>query len=286
MPPIPVYVVHWNAPADCKATVNAFAAQTCSTQVIVLDNGSEATAFNPIAGIPGIDVVPLGENLGYGPAANVGLRRWLADGKSGWAVVAAHDALPDPDCLERLLVAAEQLRRAGIVCPEFGIFEIPGADALHGPRFERVGRRERGWESVLFPHGTLMLLRRACVESIGLFDERYFAFGEEQDLGARAWAAGWNVGIVWGARVRNPGHRVPGPMASYLQTRNSLRYVRDHLGLAAALVRVVVSTVNTFVLLVHRTGRPSMFSFRARLRGVWDFVLGRSGPPPRSVTAR
>jgi N-acetylglucosaminyl-diphospho-decaprenol L-rhamnosyltransferase len=281
--PVTVFVVHWNAPTQCRATIDAFTTQTRPTHVTVLDNGSQPDSLASIIERPGIEVISLGENLGFGPAANVGIRRWLAVDEGDWAVVAAHDALPDPDCLERLIEAAEDRTRAGIVSPEFGVFEIPEVNPVHGPRFRRVGPRPPGWESVSFPHGTLMLLRRACIDDVGVFDERYFAFGEEQDLGTRARVAGWDVGIVWGARVRNPGHLVPGRTASYLQIRNSLLYVRDHLGLGAILIRIVATSANTFVLLIHRRGRPSMYSFRARLAGIRDFVLGRFGPPPSTV---
>ena len=46
-----------------------------------------------------------------------------------------------------------------------------------------------GWEPVDYPHGTLLLARRACLEDVGLFDERYFSYCEEADLGLRARAA-------------------------------------------------------------------------------------------------
>jgi len=43
-----------------------------------------------------------------------------------------------------------------------------------------------GWEDAGYPHGTLLLARRECLLDIGLFDERYFAYCEEADLGERA----------------------------------------------------------------------------------------------------
>ena len=40
---------------------------------------------------------------------------------------------------------------------------------------------ESGFEYSGYPHGTLMLVRRACAEQVGIFDERYFAYCEESE---------------------------------------------------------------------------------------------------------
>ena len=48
-----------------------------------------------------------------------------------------------------------------------------------------------------------MMLRRDCLDEVGLFDERYFSYCEEADLALRARRAGWKVGLVRGARVQN-----------------------------------------------------------------------------------
>ena len=91
---------------------------------------------------------------------------------------------------------------------EVGNFGGPGDDvkpAVHRWIGTYLAPREvaDGWEDAAYPHGTLMVLRRACLEDIGVFDERYFAYSEEADLALRASRAGWAVGIVWGAVVRN-----------------------------------------------------------------------------------
>ena len=44
----------------------------------------------------------------------------------------------------------------------------------------------------------MLFARRGALEDVGLFDERYFAYCEEADLGLRAVAAGWEVGLVRG----------------------------------------------------------------------------------------
>ena len=68
----------------------------------------------------------------------------------------------------------------------------------------------------------LMLVRRACAEQVGIFDERYFAYCEESELALRADAAGWRCGLIRGAMVRNPGMSASIERVAYLQLRNTL----------------------------------------------------------------
>ena len=66
-----------------------------------------------------------------------------------------------------------------------------------------------------------MLVRRQCLDEIGLFDQRYFAYGDEHDLGARAVRHGWKVVLVWGSIVTNPATRTEnsGEVTCLLVTR-------------------------------------------------------------------
>jgi len=70
--------------------------------------------------------------------------------------------------------------------------------------------RSRGWlekdsgqydlaEEVLCPNGCAALYRRAMIEDVGLFDEAYFAYLEDFDLGLRGQLRGWRCRYVPGA---------------------------------------------------------------------------------------
>jgi GT2 family glycosyltransferase len=54
---------------------------------------------------------------------------------------------------------------------------------------------------VLFPDGAAALYRRSMLEDVGLFDEAFFAYGDDADLGLRGRLAGWNCIYVPGALV-------------------------------------------------------------------------------------
>ena len=130
-----------------------------------------------------------------------------------------------------------------------------------------------------------MLARRGCLAEVGLFDERYFAYCEEADLGERVRRAGWEVGVVWDAVVENPSLSASSTVVEYLQLRNSLLLVRDHFGRYPAFIRLTMAIGDTVLRAVAPRRRTPIFSVPARWRAMVDFGRGRFGPPPRSLAA-
>jgi N-acetylglucosaminyl-diphospho-decaprenol L-rhamnosyltransferase len=275
-----VVIVHWNQPERLAATAAAFrACEDVAVRLTVVDNGSVRRPPAPIAD----ELVDAGANVGFGPAANIGLRRFLADGSDGeWVAVAPHDALPAPGCLRRLLDAVEARPDAGLACADFGDGATPVLDAYLGGILGQQTVAE-GWEPAGYPHGTLLLARRSCLQDIGLFDERYFSYGEEADLGARAGDAGWEVGLVRGAIVVNPGLHTAAPEVAYLQLRNTLLHVREHSGRYHAVVRAQLALLQLVVGAACPARRDPFWHAGARLRAVVDHARGRYGPPPASL---
>ena len=106
--PVSVVVIHRNRADAIERTVTAFADQTIATRIIVVDNGSDPAAVEALPGLIGeAELVLTGSNLGFGPGGNVGIRRWLRDHDTDWLAIAPHDALPEPDTLERATVRSE-----------------------------------------------------------------------------------------------------------------------------------------------------------------------------------
>ena len=280
MEPVRVVLVHREQPERCITTARAFLAQDGDVDLTIVDNGSSPAALAKLRdALPGVDLVELGDNTGFGPGANAGLRKWLAEGEGEWCALAPHDALPEPGAVRALVEAAMARPNAGLACAEFGEPLVPVLDPYFGG-IQLPRTLEDGWEDAGYPHGTLMLLGRRCLEDIGLFDERYFAYCEEADLGARARARGWDVGIVWGARVRNPSISSNAALNDYLMMRNTLLLVRDHSGRYKVTVRFVMALYQTVFWAFSAHKRPPIFSARGRFLGMRDWLRGRLGPPP------
>jgi len=276
-------IVHWNRPAECAATARAFDKQDAGLRIVVLDNNSAPDAFERLRGSlePSVAVIRLPENKGWGPALNIGLREWLEHDTSELCLISAHDADPAPDCVPCLLQAMQRDAKIGIACPEYPDGSIPRLSPMHGVAQEFAERlRPNELRQIDVPHGTLMIVRRACLIDIGLFDERYFAYGDEHELGARARRHGWKIALVGGAVVANPETTTASELRSYLFTRNSLLLVHDYFGRFAASRRAALLLLNTLRLSLGARDGNFAFSSRARWRGCRDYLAGRFGPPP------
>jgi GT2 family glycosyltransferase len=281
-----VSIVHWNRPEECLATVAAFQSASINLAIEVVDNHSTDEAFARLRdSLPeGVVLSRLPENVGWGSAHNVVLERWLEDGAEAFCFVSAHDALPEPGCLEALLDAMRAHPSWGMACPEYGKGELPVYGLLRGPRVVPHERGHAGQVTeVEHAFGTLIVLRRESVAQAGAYDRGYFAYGDEVEICLRFRRQGWQIGLVWGAVVHNPGTWVSSPVVGYLWARNAPRIARSTHGVAGMIARLLVILISTARDTLRRAPAGSQASPRARWLGVRDFFRGYRGAPPSEV---
>ncbi|MEQ8841447.1 MAG: glycosyltransferase [Acidimicrobiales bacterium] len=282
-PPVTVVVIHRDRPDAVGRTVDAFRNQSVPTRVLVVDNGSSAETQDALPSLVGdAEVILTGANLGFGPGGNVGLRRFLGDGIGEWVAIAPHDALPDADTLEKMLHAVDDRPSVGLMSADVGDGMRPIIQPYLGT-IDAAPTVDAGFDPADYPHGTLMMCRRACLEEVGLFDERYFAYCEESEIAIRAARAGWSCGVIRGAMVRNPGMSASIERVAYLQLRNTLLMLKEHYGRRNELFRIAVALVQIPVGVVHAPSRGLHWSPAGRLKGIRDHLRGRYGPPPADV---
>lgn len=189
--------------------------------LVFVNNGGTSAVADEVAASLGGRVLTSAENLGYGGGANLG----LATSTSEWAVVANPDLVWEPGSLDVLLEAGEAEDRAGSLGPALLNTDgtvYPSARAVPSLRqgighavlgrvwpsnpWSRDYRREHevagnhsrtaGWLS-----GACLVLRRSALKDVGGFDESYFMFFEDLDLGERLRDSGWINLYVPAARV-------------------------------------------------------------------------------------
>jgi len=252
-----------------------------AVRIAVVDNGSAPAALDTVrAGLPAeVALLEQGANTGFGPGANAGFRWFLARDPADWLAVCPHDARPLPGCLARLVAETAARPRAGLASADVGDGLTPIVDRYFGA-IPAPARVTDGWEDAGYPHGTLMIARRRCLEDVGLFDERYFAYCEEAELALRAKRAGWQVGVVRGADVRNGYVGSRAAVIDYLQLRNTLLMVREHSGRYHAFIRLTIALGQLAHGAVVPAARGPYWAPGARALAIADHLWGRYGPPP------
>jgi N-acetylglucosaminyl-diphospho-decaprenol L-rhamnosyltransferase len=214
--------------------------------VIMADNGStDGAPEEAVQRYPNARLLRTGGNLGYGTAVNRAVAEVTPE--SEFVVVANPDVQWGPSSIDVLLEAAERWPRAGslgplIRDPDGSVYpsarHLPslirgGMHAVVGPfwkanpwtaeyRQERTEPSERpvGWLS-----GSCLLLRRSAFDEVSGFDERYFMYMEDVDLGDRLGKAGWqNVYVPSAEILHDKGHATGRDPARNLAAHHTSTY--------------------------------------------------------------
>ncbi|MGY4643098.1 glycosyltransferase family 2 protein [Cellulomonas sp. URHB0016] len=219
-----VCVVYHPGPELERFAATLTSATTAPVDLVLVDNGDDHTVARAVAARYGASLVVAGRNLGYGGAAN----RGALDATGPWLVVANSDIEWEAGALDTLLEAGAAEPRAAALGPALLNVDgtvYPSARALPsltqgaghallvrlwpGNPWTRAyranhehtgGQRAAGWLS-----GACLLLRSEAFAEVGGFDEGYFMFFEDVDLGDRLGRAGWTNLYVPAARVTHVG---------------------------------------------------------------------------------
>lgn len=196
-------------------------------EVAVVDNSgaSLVKARSPVRVISNV------RNAGFGGAVNQAVRESAAE----FVATLNDDTVADPHWLGRLVAAMDARPDVGMCAPCVRLGD--------GSRLDSAGMllcvdgvaKQRGHgrppaefareEETLFPSGSAALYRRKMLEETGLFDEDFFLYCEDTDLGLRARWAGWKCLYVPGACVDHRHSHSAGrasAMKAYYVERNRL----------------------------------------------------------------
>jgi GT2 family glycosyltransferase len=209
-------------------------------RIILVDNASDdGTAAAVRAECPTVTLIENSENRGFATACNQGIRA----SSEPFVLLLNPDTVAEPSQLEKLLEVMQAQPAVGACGPR--IINPDGSQQLSCRAFPTLGALacdELGL-SALLPNsrwlagygrsacpldatrnvdqlmGSCLLLRRAALEDVGLFDERFFVYFEEVDLCLRLKRAGWQVLFVHEATIVHVGGQ-----SSKTDRLNSLRH--------------------------------------------------------------
>jgi len=281
---VTVVIVNWNSGPLLGECLESLSRQTLQpTRVLVMDNGSVDGSADCVERFAGVSLRRLGKNLGFAVANN----RAFDEVDTEFVALLNPDASADPQWLERLLTAAKSHPSVAV----FGSLQlVSGAeekvdglgDAYHftGAAWRKgFGRRLARIDlvpgEIFAACGAAALYRRDALLRAGGFDEDFFCYCEDVDLGFRLRLAGERCLFVPDAVVHHHGAATSGgnrgEFAVYHGHRNLVwTYVKDVPGILFWVFLPLHILLNV-AFIVHLSLRGQG---RLIIRAKWDAIKG------------
>ena len=183
-------------------------------------------------------------NFGFSKACNIGIKYALGNLASDFVLLLNQDTIVQKNLLKDLLVWHER-KGTGAYCPKIlmrksskiwwiGTKFFSIGDLLKNPKLSVSYHIDKEQEDNFFFEeplereaitGCALFLPRKLIEDVGLFDERFFMYGEDLDYSLRTKAKGYKLFIIPGAVVY---HDVGMENEALITGRNFERIVRRY----------------------------------------------------------
>jgi len=283
---ITIVIISWHNINHLYQCLNKFYEQSLSTfELILLDSGSTYNSVQDLMkqhGNLNIKIRNLESNLGFAAANNLGAR--MAKGK--WLALLNADAFPEPDWLEKLIKAADEN-------PEYSFFSSRQIQANDPEYLDGAGDEyhisglawRRGYNHKASDYGheqkevfsacaAAALISRELFLEMGGFDENFFSYFEDVDLGFRLRLLGRKCLYVPDAVVHHVGSASTGKRSDfsvYYGYRNMIWTFFKNMPspLIWLLLPIHIATLVFFIFYLSLRGQGKVM-----LRAVFDAIIG------------
>ena len=293
-----VSILNWNGIEDTISCLSGLARDNCPRiQFAVLDNGSRDDPTVQLAAMfPDVECFRMPKNLGFTGGHNWMIKLAIERGYGSvfmlnndceidiGAILALQNAMDaDPE----IAVLSSLVYRSG---PDRHALMVAGSIDWAKQRSIRPSdpdtRAPPGQPILLV--GTALLLRCSAMQQIGLLDDRYFAYYDDNDLSARLAAAGLKAAYCQASICLHQYKALHdhSAMALYLMARNQWLFWSTHTPLEfrhGTTRRLLSYSLHQVAHLV--THRVDLAKVNAIADGCWDAWRGHFGSPPPNLSS-
>lgn len=297
---VSVIIPNWNGARFLPVCLGSLQRQTWRDFVTyVVDNGSVDASLELLRrDHPEVSVVGLPTNLGFSAAMNAGITaskgeivvalnndtevdsRWLEE------LVRALDAHPRVgSCASKVLAFTQrtEIDSFGDGYTRYGLAFKVGSRSIDDGRFART-------ETVFSACAAAAAYRRTMLDEIGNFDEDFFCYMEDVDLGLRAQLAGFGCVAVPTAIVYHIGAASTGggptEFSVRMTTKNLFNVLIKNMPWPLLLAMLPLSLAAQAVLLTRALLRPGDAALRPHLGGYWRGLVAAIRHAPAMLRKR
>lgn len=295
-PVIAVVILNYNSAEDTIACVDAVKRLDYpQLRIFLVDNASQDGSVDALQGAhPDVPLIVSESNRGYSGGNNLGIEKALQDPTIRYVWLLNNDALPVPDALTALVTVAEEHPKS-----------LVGSLVLYPDgRFQRVGNQLNRWLGSLKSYheqqveegltvesltGCSMLIPREALEAVGLLNEDYFLYFEDNDFCLRANKAGFRCVVAPQSKIFHQEGASTGrnkPLVTYYYQRNRLLLAQRFFSPVQWILvqlytryRLFRSTIKT-IAQKHPDAKAHHRAFTIAVR---DFYAGVKGKCPHNI---
>ena len=296
-----ISILNWNSAQDTLNCIRSVLASSLDSKdkmhIYVLDNGSDMEDYGILK--DGIDhsrveMIRMEENIGFAAGHNVIIKRAI-EMQANYVWLLNNDTITQSNVLMRLMGEMNEYPRCGVISPvivRMGNTEIvDSCGAMHHwksfssitPPFAEAKRLQEEIPEKIWLIGTAIMIRVDAIKEIGLLDERYFAYYEDDDIGVRFSQKGWLSRVAFDCMVEhecfNGVITDRKPYYFYLMARNSFIFFLKHT--PREYRKLILLRLINRSLFVAEDLKQKGFTDKANacLLGIADGISRRYGKP-------
>lgn len=257
-----IIIPNYNGAHFLKNCLDSLRHQTYQNfRITVVDNGSSDESVTLLQRhYPEVNILKLPYNKGFAAAANTGIQK----SKEPYVMLLNNDTTVKHNCIEKMMnaiISDSQIFSAGahvlsmrapyLTDTSGDFYSFFGYAFCRGQGLSaaRFALSRHNQLSTFTNCGCAVIYRRCLLQKTGLFDERFFAYLEDVDLGFRARKMGYKNIVCTEAHVFHYGSGTTGakytPLKVYLSARNNIWLRQKNLSLFQRLIQAPFFLVGT-----------------------------------------
>ena len=292
-----ISILNWNGLADTLACLSSIAPRRgAAWDIVVIDNGSKD---DPSAELkmrfPSIECIRWAENKGFTGGQNHGMQLAIDRGYEA-VLLLNNDCEISADAINEMLAQLRSAASMAAVSPLIYCSVERNRPQMVAAWFDWAKHRSvrpsipdaaRPDAMPTMVPGTALMLSCKALKKIGLLDNRYFAYYEDNDISARIAKYGMTASYCQTASVWHSSRPVHlySEIVHYLSARNAWLFWRKHTPpeFRRGMFRHLLAQSLYEIALLKKTGADSKCA--AVVAGFWDAQRNRFGPPPKALSS-
>ncbi|NPV51691.1 MAG: glycosyltransferase family 2 protein [Candidatus Methanofastidiosum sp.] len=188
------------------------------------------------------------KNYGFTKGNNIGIKYAIKYLDPKYVLLLNNDTVVAKDFLDELVNVGEKNENVGFLGPKIYFYDFKGQKNI----IQYAGSKQNLWffnpkiigifevdhgqydqvKSFEYVHGSCLLAKVGMIKEIGLLDEDFFSYREENDWGIRGIKKGWKSLYVPAAKIWHKGGKSSGgtlnPLTIFYMTRNDFILMKKH----------------------------------------------------------